>query len=870
MRSNLNNYISLFFILFIWSETMGQVNIQGQVQSKSEHFLEGVIIKCYAPDTSSLIKYAISKQGGKWELTNLKKGNYVLLFSHLGYEDYYKNIHLNEGDSIFISATLQEKVFRLEDVTVKAPRLGIVQKGDTLFYDLNAYKSGAEKDLGDLLNQLPGLEVSANGEIKYNGKRVDKLLIEKKDILNDQHKLTTEGFEAVDIAGIQIIQNYKPFSQQFSEEWSDKVALNVELTEKAKGKLKGNIQLDGGYEKKAKGAANLFNIHPKFGFTSFLRGNNTGELTASVNDWINMQSSFARALNQTNGNFDDLVPNEFHFEKELRSNKDFLISVNGEYDWSENAKSKISILGSLLNRNNQAEFIRTYPNNAGIISGINTGETMTPFFYANFNHQSKLSKKTTLELELPFNIKATDLTNQYNGSFINNGFKSFYQKKGKQFDISPQIYFRHKINERLRFGTDYSFSIKEKDFDHLIEDSDLIFGSDSSQLNQHFKSASFSQVLNFKVDYKFKKFRSGITQKINFISDEIALNNTPVFALSTGKSILKDKVSTTEIRVGYLSDKWWIQPKLAMVYNRRAFNNSEELDLNWFNCSAVVRYNFSKLHFILLSYGSNQTLANHPQINRLEQILDNRTLTNGEVSANHKVSGQNLTLSYFWFNIRSRSNLHSVFSYSNTENPIITQSVLSDNYIEFIHVKALLNKLFNWNTNWTQRLSKFPLTLKMGINFSKTENDFLDASSILLNTFHINAGVNTSFKKPFNINVGYGLSKNEQIVENIATNFKSNSAYLKIIYQKEKIHIENEWRYNINRTTAANSFNFIDWDFEVEYDLSDKFSLTFVGQDILNLKGVNNISVFYSETYIEQKEFIRFPGNIRAGVLFRF
>ena len=69
-----------------------------------------------------------------------------------------------------------EQATKLKDVVVKAP--SIRQRGDTISYNVASFADANDKSLADVLKKMPGIEVSDKGEIKYNGKAINKFYIE--------------------------------------------------------------------------------------------------------------------------------------------------------------------------------------------------------------------------------------------------------------------------------------------------------------------------------------------------------------------------------------------------------------------------------------------------------------------------------------------------------------------------------------------------------------------------------------------------------------------------------------------------------------------------------------------------------------------
>ena len=71
--------------------------------------------------------------------------------------------------------TLQGK--DLKDVVVKATRVKIVFKNDTVVYNADAFNLPNGSMLDELIRQLPGVKLTDTGEIFLNGKKVDKSVV---------------------------------------------------------------------------------------------------------------------------------------------------------------------------------------------------------------------------------------------------------------------------------------------------------------------------------------------------------------------------------------------------------------------------------------------------------------------------------------------------------------------------------------------------------------------------------------------------------------------------------------------------------------------------------------------------------------------
>ena len=96
-----------------------------------------------------------------------------------------------------VSTTLQE-------VTVKASRVRFYFRGDTVVYDASQFQLAEGSMLDALLKQLPGVELKSDGRIYHNGKFVDDLLLNGKDLFQGNRKLMLENLPAYTVKDVAV------------------------------------------------------------------------------------------------------------------------------------------------------------------------------------------------------------------------------------------------------------------------------------------------------------------------------------------------------------------------------------------------------------------------------------------------------------------------------------------------------------------------------------------------------------------------------------------------------------------------------------------------------------------------------------------
>ncbi len=107
--------------------------------------------------------------------------------------------------SRYVSPFYIHKVSKtLQEVTVKASRVRFYFRGDTVVYDASQFQLAEGSMLDALLKQLPGVELKSDGRIYHNGKFVDDLLLNGKDLFQGNRKLMLENLPAYTVKDVAV------------------------------------------------------------------------------------------------------------------------------------------------------------------------------------------------------------------------------------------------------------------------------------------------------------------------------------------------------------------------------------------------------------------------------------------------------------------------------------------------------------------------------------------------------------------------------------------------------------------------------------------------------------------------------------------
>ena len=112
-----------------------------------------------------------------------------------GYDDVWQRVSI-EGQKEVEVPTIEMRKMRelnLNEVVVKATRVKMFYRGDTIVYDATAFKLPDGSMLDALIRQMPGVTLNEAGEIFVNGRKVDELLLGSRSFMRGNKKVLMEN-----------------------------------------------------------------------------------------------------------------------------------------------------------------------------------------------------------------------------------------------------------------------------------------------------------------------------------------------------------------------------------------------------------------------------------------------------------------------------------------------------------------------------------------------------------------------------------------------------------------------------------------------------------------------------------------------------
>ena len=154
----------LFTILSI--NLSAQLSIDGILQDDESSPILFSNVVLYASSDSSMVKVESSNEGGKFSFKGIAKGNYYIVSSYVGFNDYQSpeielsNASVDMGVLQMITSSEQ-----LETVVVKAKRALVEVKSDRTVFNVEGTINSAGDNALGLLRKAPGVLVDNNNNI---------------------------------------------------------------------------------------------------------------------------------------------------------------------------------------------------------------------------------------------------------------------------------------------------------------------------------------------------------------------------------------------------------------------------------------------------------------------------------------------------------------------------------------------------------------------------------------------------------------------------------------------------------------------------------------------------------------------------------
>ena len=201
-----------------------------------------------AKDTT-ISNFTLTDDKGAAKLEEVPFGNYVLHVEMMGYKPFVKERYFRDRGVDMGTIKLQQDEQFLKAAVVSDVGNSVVVKKDTVEFTASSFRVGTNDMLKDLIKRMPGMEITEDGKVKFNGQEIDKLTVggrtfffnDQSTALNnlpasivDKIRVIDRESESARATGVQDTQREKvldvALKKEYEKGWFGNVGLNAGAT----------------------------------------------------------------------------------------------------------------------------------------------------------------------------------------------------------------------------------------------------------------------------------------------------------------------------------------------------------------------------------------------------------------------------------------------------------------------------------------------------------------------------------------------------------------------------------------------------------------------------------------------------------------
>ncbi len=826
--------------------------------------------------SNEVLEFAIPDKNGIFQITiaeNDSISNVKLQCQGLSYKLQEKRIALESGKSQYIhDFRLQKVTFNLDEVIILAEKIPVVEKNDTVIFDVSSFKQFDDKKIIHVLKNMPGFTVNEKtGLIQYKGKPIETILIEGDDLFGKGYAIGARTISTDVVEKIEAIEDYHPNRLEKGLTRSDKVVLNLKL--KHQKLFSGEIGIGIGPVDYI-GNGSLVNFSKKWKGLGVLQANNISHNETSFQEDA-FRTEFADDILRfsiDNLNNSSITRAEQFDRSYINALKYGTYSNLNKFSEKISLKTSISIFRDTTYAGNETDITFSLsPNNTIKMS--------------NELSNSAVYSRVLLSNELNFDISKSALL-KYSNNF------QLHQ------DVFNQANLQNNTNLfNTLLGIDKAYFRQSILFSKKISDDDLIkftFSQSNDSRNQTLKLLNGRYILFENIFFnqeKIKANRSILDGNITYFKNNKKFDAQYNLLFSHDRSntdLLDDRIKQySHLRQQKIAAnatlnlrKWKklpLQLKPEIGFSKRRLEESQnpavlsKSDV-FLNFSGNLKYSISSNKNLIFSIEQKAQFEDYSFLLKHPVMIDTRNIISGIPSLTLQ---RNLIFSgsFQSINFLKQSNISVSSSFTRQKNATASLFHLNESFA-FITIFQSPLHFDQANASFETGFFIEPLKSKMKISGQYSFNQFYNAlndialNSVKSNQYNLIIELNSAFDFIFNFRSSFSLSYftnkigtnrpilNTILLPNIEAVFKiTPKTYFRI---KNELFIPRETKFNWSQ-------------FFLDARLTHtekKFEYFLFGRNLLNYPAFQQIAVNEFSTTILSKTL--FDRSIVLGLSYTF
>lgn len=300
-------------LLLFYSVSAQKFDVTGTINSEAEGTMANATAVLLTQSDSILTSFNITNSKGEFKM-KVDNGDYILQVTYLGYATYYEAFSINNAPKDFGAITIEEASGELANFTVQDEVIPVQVKQDTIVYNADAFETQPNAAVEDLLEQLPGVEVDQDGNIKAQGEEVTKILVDGEEFFGDDPQIASKNLPADIVESVEVFDKESDFSEFTGiDDGQDYRTINLVLEEGKNVGYFGNVTAGGGLQDRSdldsadkeiipfnfKANINRFTKNSQLSFIGM--ANNINESGFSFRDYIDFMGGVSNIMSSGAG-----------------------------------------------------------------------------------------------------------------------------------------------------------------------------------------------------------------------------------------------------------------------------------------------------------------------------------------------------------------------------------------------------------------------------------------------------------------------------------------------------------------------------------------------------------------------------------------
>ncbi|HNK27891.1 MAG TPA: outer membrane beta-barrel protein [Ferruginibacter sp.] len=482
--------VLLFSLGFMVTQAQ-TLTLRGRLLDKdSKTPISGATVTLIAQKDSLNPKTVLTNAKGEFAFTGLVVDKYRLLTSMLDYDVVSQIINLQASNKEPLVFNLSKQPKDLAEVSVKAKKPVVQQKGDTLEFNASELKVNPDANAEDMIKKLPGVTIDKDGNVTSGGDQIRKVTVDGRDFFGDDATAALRNLPASVIDKIQVFDKLSDQAQFTGFDDGNSIkSINIVTKQGMRNGQFGRVYAGAGTQGtyNAGGNVSLFKNNLRLTFVGLT--NNVNQQNFASQDLLGVTSSGGGGGGRGGGrggggNFGGGGfggnNNNFTVGQQNGISKTNSFGLNFSDIWGKKKKAEISGSYFFNNSNTSNDQLSNtenfqlsgknqYYNENAVSSSKNFNHRIN--FRLNYKINDKNSIIITPNLSFQDNTAIKDISGYNTYSPTDSISRSINNSDSKNFgyNFSNNILFRHSFAKRGRtLSVNFNTTLNKRDGDTYI------------------------------------------------------------------------------------------------------------------------------------------------------------------------------------------------------------------------------------------------------------------------------------------------------------------------------------------------------------------------------------------------------------------